>query len=811
LLLHLIPIIFTLFQLKNIDNSKLRICKPNFGEAPLSARRGAGGEATLHIKRLFIFIALTFTINTTLAQPNISTYNILWKTQSPNSSASMPCGGGDIGLNVWVENGDVLFYLSKSGTFDENNAMLKLGRVRIRLSGNPFNSNDFKQELRLQEGGIKITGGGAELNLWVDVFRPVVHADVQSKKAVTITAIYESWRYEDHLVTGTEFRTNSYKSKQSFPVTTCKDEIAFKDNTVIFYHRNRSDVQDIFNYTVTNEGMDSVKDKMYNPLANNTFGGILKGNGMKPVTIDSIGLYASTHFKSWAIKTPKPVRSQQIEIALHVAQSNSLDAWKSGLSSIVDEAAINKKTALAKTREWWQQYWKRSYIFIKGQDSFVSQNYQLFRYQLGCNAYGKWPTKFNGGLFTFDPVFVDTKYPYSPDFRLWGGGTMTAQNQRLVYWSMLKSGDFEMMKSQFDFYLNAQTNAELRSKLYWNHGGACFTEQLENFGLPNITEYSIKRPEGYDKGMEYNAWLEYQWETVFEFCMMMLETERYEGGNITDYIPFIESCLQFYDEHYRYLAKEMSAKTAGEKSAYVFYPSSAAETYKMAYNSTTVISAMKVILERLLQLPETYVGQIKKEKFIAMLSKLPPIPIQEINGSKTLAPAEAWSRIQNTEAPQLYPVFPWGIYGVGKPNLNVALNTWQLDSQVTKTRSHVGWRQHNIFAARLGLTAESKELTKAKFANSSLRFPTFWGPGFDWTPDHNWGGAAMIGLQEMLLQTDDKKIMLFPAWPNDWDVDFKLHAPYQTTVEGSLVNGKLINLKVRPETRLKDIVNMLVQ
>jgi hypothetical protein len=46
----------------------------------------------------------------------------------------MPCGGGDVGLNVWVENGDVLCYLSRSGTFDENNAMLKLGRLRLKLS-----------------------------------------------------------------------------------------------------------------------------------------------------------------------------------------------------------------------------------------------------------------------------------------------------------------------------------------------------------------------------------------------------------------------------------------------------------------------------------------------------------------------------------------------------------------------------------------------------------------------------------------------------------------------------------------------------
>ena len=63
----------------------------------------------------------------------------------------------------------------------------------------------------------------------------------------------------------------------------------------------------------------------------------------------------------------------------------------------------------------------------------------------------------------------------------------------------------------------------------------------------------------------------------------------------------------------------------------------------------------------------------------------------------------------------------------------------------------------------------------------------------------------MIGLQEMLLQTNGDKILLFPAWPREWDVHFKLHAPMQTTVEAELKAGKLINLKVTPESRRKDI------
>src|SRR5687768_2070435 len=93
-----------------------------------------------------------------LSQGQVDQYNVVWTTQSRNSGESMPCGGGDIGLNVWTENGEILIYLSRSGTFDENNAFLKLGRLRVKLSPNPFEGSDFRQELILNEGYVKISG-----------------------------------------------------------------------------------------------------------------------------------------------------------------------------------------------------------------------------------------------------------------------------------------------------------------------------------------------------------------------------------------------------------------------------------------------------------------------------------------------------------------------------------------------------------------------------------------------------------------------------------------------------------------------------
>jgi hypothetical protein len=765
-----------------------------------------------------LFMMLSFCFSAKTQPTEIDQCNVAWASQSKNSGESMPCGGGDIGLNVWVENDEIFCYMAKSGTFDENNGVLKLGRIRIKLSPNPFEGKTFTQELVLKDGHVKIIGTNgdlsSEVNFWVDVFRPVINVDIKSNKSVVATAAYESWRYRDRLSNGRENNANSYKWAPPMQVVTFKDSISFVGNDVLFFHRNKN-TPSAFDITVHQQGLENVKNQLFNPLENLTFGGLMRGKNMRPFKVDT-GKYVDTDFAAWQLQSKKASRQNQLSVYLHTEQSASLESWQNNLQKVIQEAAVNSKNAWQKTKEWWQQYWAKSYIFIQPEkpDSSAekwqaSTNYQLFRYMLGCNAFGKYPTKFNGGLFTVDPVFTDTSMHFTPDYRSWGGGTHTAQNQRLVYFPMLRSGDFEIMKPQFDFYLQMLKNAELRSKVYWGHEGACFAEQIDNFALPNYAEYGTKRPPNFDKGLEYNAWLEYEWDTVLEFCLMILETQQYADADIAIYIPMIESCLRFFDEHYQYLAKQRGAKTFDSDGKLVLFPGSAAETYKMAYNSTSTIAALKTVLQRLLMLPEAYLSATKKAHWDTMLNRIPDISFREFDGHKTISPAKLWQRINNVETPQLYPVFPWGIYGVGKPDLHIALNTYRHDIDAVKVRSHVGWKQDNIFAARLGLTSEAARLTLLKMKNSGRRFPAFWGPGYDWVPDHNWGGSGMIGMQEMLLQTDGKKILLFPAWPKDWDVHFKLYAPYNTTIEAELKAGKMTMLKVLPESRKADVEVML--
>ena len=694
----------------------------------------------------------------------------------------MPCGGGDIGMNVWVEDGDVLFYLSRSGCFDENNTLLKLGRFRVHLS-KPFALSSFRQQLVLKDGYVQVTDGQKWVQIWADVNKPVVHVEVSIEKELTdVDVTYESWRTHDREITHRERFQTSYKFSAPQGLTTKRDSIIAATDGLTFVHQNGE--QTIFDVTVTQQQMDAVKDRLYNPLKNLIFGGRLHGDQfvLKGTTQ---GRYASSDYQGWTYSSKRPAQRHAFTIALATKQGSFAD-WLSLLRET--ERQIQTKRDWKQTRDWWHQFWQRSYVEMK--EGTLARNYTLFRYMLGCNSRGGWPTKFNGGLFTFDPEYVEKapEYRLTPDYRNWGGGVHTSQNQRLVYWPMLKNGDFDMLCPQLDFYLRIYPNAEERSRLYWGHEGACITEQVENYGLPCYPEYGTKRPAGFDPGVERNAWLEYEWDTCLEFCMMALEAHRYSGMNIDRYLPMIRSCLRFFDEHYQYLANMRGAKRLDGNGKLVLYPGSGGETYKMAYNSTSTIAALRTVAEA--------IGDT------ALLGRLPDITIRD----GKIQPALHYERVNNTETMQLYPVFPWRMYGVGRPNLDIARNTYLNDSLAIQFRSHVGWKQDLIWAACLGLTDEARRLLELKMGDGPHRFPAFWGPGFDWSPDHNWGGSGMIGMQEMLMQEAGNKIYLFPAWPREWDVHFKLHASDNTIVEAELQGGKVVNVKVSPQSRQQDIV-----
>lgn len=768
-------------------------------------------------------------------------YSIKWYSPSKNASESMPLGNKDIGCNVWVENGDILVYFQRSGSFSENGEYLKLGRLRLSLTPNPFNEdNSFNQTLHLKEGYIELsakpkgTGSGDVVRIWVDRFTSSVQFDLKTVVPTQVKAAYESWRTEDKLLTDNNRGRFGCFTFEGYPgeVKKSKDVIEFVPEGVLFYHRNPKETLSP-NVMITQQGLDAYKDQIINKNSLLTMGGLLSGEGFEKEECGS-GTYYGTPFRSWSIRSISPKAKHHFQITTHIKQTEDVNEWKSELLQL-SKMAIDQKGNFKKNVKWWNNTWQQSWIvtdpYRKDSDERLWQmgrNYQLMRYQLLTNLNGEFPSKFNGGNFTVDPVFTDAKMVHDPDWRAWGGDIFTAQNQRLLYWPMLKSGDFDGMKSQFNLYEWGLAGASLKSQVHFGHDGALFCEYASASGLDFGAGWGWEDTSGYRKrgeeipfgfpvadatkgygqsvehGIMANECVSYHWESQVEYAYMMLEYHRFTGKPIDRYLPFIKKSLQFFDYHYQKREQMRTGKPLDANGKLVFFPSTSCESYRGATNPSDLIAGLNACIESLLSIGNHGLTPSEHTYFEEYKNRLPELSFGLKEGNRIALPAKSYLRYQNVECPQFYPLFPFNRYDIEDAEMQTFRNTWKYGT--FPKDMVISWHQDGIFFARMGMTEEALEYNKKKLADSPRRFPTFWGPGHDWTPDHNWGGSGMIGLQEMLLQTVKDKIHILPAWPAGKDVCFKLYAPHGTTVEVEYIDGKIRKLEVTPRERKKDIV-----
>lgn len=720
-------------------------------------------------------------------QKLLNHYNVIWNTPSRNSSGSMPLGNGDIGLNVWVEeSGDLLFYLSKTDAWSEIGRLLKLGRVRVRLEPNPLTtSTPFRQELKLREGEIEIVIGEDKeqvvLRLWVDANAPVVHLETQSKQPLQMRATLEIWRAQPRRIEGTEANSAYGMMKAPHPVMESADEVLpAQENRVAWMHRNETS---IWPETLQVQGLGDWMEKADDPLLHRTFGGLMRGEGL-------VAAHGST------LVSEQPQTGFHLTVFPFTAQTSSTQQWLRLLEEqIARVGSTPVEAARTAHRQWWKEFWERSYIFASGdaEAEIVTRGYTLQRFINACGGRGEFPIKFNGSIFTVDSDQPD--YPFDADYRLWGG-PYWFQNTRLTYWAMLAAGDTDLMRPFFQMYRDALPLALERTRRYFGHGGAFFAETMYFWGAFANDNYGWDRQDKHCSHID-NLYIRYYFQGGLELCAMMsafYAHTRDEEFLQSTLLPIAEAVLQFYDEHY-------PRDDAGQLH---IAPASSLEMWREIENPMPEIAGLQHVLDELLRLPEGVLTATQRDGWQRLRTELPPLPRREVEGTPVLAAAtELRGETHNMENPELYAVFPYRQFGVAQPELEVARETFRH----RLIQRSGGWHQDAVQAALLGLVDEARRDVAANFSTSheGSRFPAFWGPNYDWVPDQDHGNVAALALQAMLMQTADDKIHLLPAWPQEWNCEFKLHAPHRTTVQGSYRDGEFVELTVTPPERKRDM------
>ena len=742
-----------------------------------------------------------------------ASYRVVWTTPSQDSLDSMPLSGRrGAGANVWVQDGSLWFYLAHNGAYDEQGRLLKLGCVRLTPADFALGADGFRQELDPHTGTIRVEQNGFKATLWFAGETLIVESMSDPGRALEVS--FAAWRDREL----ENVRVDMMGARGSFT----PDRVRAGPDGISWFHRNADAPGDVVGMARA-QGIPA--DAVNDVTSRRLFGGALAVDGGISAPTEAAVRWQFWNGRAWTGRTAART-SHVLAIRLGGGLDADPESWIREAKALLQPAA--REAARGDEIGRWKEFWSRSHIVIDPQSAIrnpqseawlIGRNYALFRYMLACNRDGELPLLFNGGIFTTDnngrikgnnndelPTFEGE--PVTPDFRRWMGCRFMSQNQRWLGWPTLANGDADLLWPSLKFYRDRSVTAAARAKI---HGaeGVVYPEPLDVWGLCCVAP----RPDGLC-GADH---LTHHFSMMLEHAWMALQARDALGVSLAKDLAWIEGTVRFYDSFYRVQCKQRTGKEFDDDGRLVLYPTCGLEFAGGATDAIEVVSGLRRITAGLLALPD--LPAASRERLRRIQAALPELPVGNRQGRRSLLPAKKWERDYNKWEPiEMYAAWPYRLVGITRPEtLQLARDTWETvpGDRARLCKQDFSWMANVANMAALAWPEQAKKRAIWKMANTAApqaRFPAFFGPGHDWLPDHNWGGSGMTGIQEMLLAPEpgpNGKLNLFPAWPADWDVDFKLHAPGPTVVEAVLRGGKLESLKVTPESRTKDLVNWL--
>ena len=718
-------------------------------------------------------------------------FDISWRGLGEDENWSMPLGNGDVAANVWTEtNGDVLILISKTDSWSENAQLQKIGKVRVSLTPNPFvGKDDFTQSLSIATGVLTLKSGKNEVDVWIDANSPVVRVDSRTENPVKVKVTNELWRKNDYHLTQEQVNENVFNfwEWRSDP-----DGVDFLADTVLpstsdgtaWCHFNSSSR---YPKVLLQEHLGDLIGKYQDPLLHRCYGATVRGTGLASsddVTMESVSCS----------------KKNSIDVYVKTSFADSPQEWLSDLNKDIHKIEkISRSKARKAHINWWKNFWGRSWVYVNGDYSArqVYQGYTVNRYLTACAGRGEFPMKFNGSIFTVGHELPEGAVPstldHDPDFRDWGS-CYWHQNTRHMYYPLVASGDYDMLMPWLNLYTNSLPLATDKVREYFGHSGASYIETMHFWGLPNLMDFGWNNPDKYPQ----SRYMRYHTQGALEIVYQMLD--YYDNTLDKEYfasaiLPFSKAVMTYYNEHW----------SRGEDGKILFDPIQSIEVYQYdVVNATPDIAGLWSLVGRFRNIPAELLDTEMLELLTSLERDLPEIPMGTLkSGKRGILPALKYGRIDNGENPELYPVFPYRNYCLGKPGLDLARDTF--DARLFPFDNC--WGQDGMQAALLGITGVARNAAVHAFTTyGKQRFPWFWAKVADYSPDMDNGGTGSMTLQLMLMQAEGRTIRIIPAWPKEWNADFKLHAPYNTTIECSVRNGKVSQMKVTPESRKMDIV-----
>ncbi|SMD43654.1 hypothetical protein SAMN00777080_2260 [Aquiflexum balticum DSM 16537] len=374
----------------------------------------------------------------------LSKHDILYQTPAYEGFEGFPLGNGDMGGMIWNTDNGVEVQINKNDLFDqsheESRATLRGGaRLSIDFGAPGFDwiyLDEFDGRLSIQNAEVTLKAKTPfmenSVSSWVAPEKNVWSFQIKSKSS-------------DPLTDGTKIKVSLERwGSRAFPGW--------------YGYFSKETKSGLGNTQVKIEGNDLILEDSFEGLQFSVACRIL-GEETVPEVISKNRLESKSAGRS---------SDREITVIVSMVTSNESEHPSKSAIELLDD--FEKETVQREKeihQQWWEDFWAKSFVHLE--DDYIENIYYLRRYLMASSSRGKFPVVFNGGLWT-----------WNHDVRNWV--TPHHWNTQQQYWGLCAQNDCELMIPYLNTYFNLIPKAEEHAKLRGADNAILWAEAHDFFG-----------------------------------------------------------------------------------------------------------------------------------------------------------------------------------------------------------------------------------------------------------------------------------------------------------------------------------------
>lgn len=693
---------------------------------------------------------LLFSIGTISAQVN-RTYHLSFTQLATRWDEAMPLGNGQLGALIWGKNNQLRLSLDRADLWDERKAM-DLSKLNFKWVKEQVLNKNYAVVQKVGDEPYDQIPYPTKLPAAAIEFNIAPLGKVISNTLDIQTAI-NTIKFENGTIFNCYIHATEHKGVFSF--SNLKTDQIIPELIVHNYSNNNQGTND---NSHAGEGLQKL--------------GYAKGKVTQ--TANSISYVQPTaEGKFYEVKIVwKKMSNTRIVGAWTI--SNTKKAVLPAIATLDQE-----RDALASHLNWWKNYWSKSNIILP--DSLIEKQYQLEMYKLGCVARKGAPA------ITLQAVWTADNGSLPP----WKGDFHNDLNTQLSYWPTYTANHLAEGATFTDWLWKIRDRNLAYTKQYFGVSG---------LNVPGVVTLNGDPMGGwiqYSLSPTVSAWTaqHFYWQWKYAMDQKFLKTRAY---------PYIHEAAT-YLENITYLEKGVRKLPLSSSPE---YNDNSINAWYLNWSNFD-LSLAKFLFKAAAEVSAANKQSKESLHWLTLLKQLPDYEVNETGF--TIAPQQNLNE-SHRHMSQYMAIYPLALLDVNLPKDGVKIKNSLKRIEEKGTKAWTGYS----FSWMASLYARAYEAEKAVkqlqiFASNFCSPNSFHLNGdqkggqysnFTYRPFTLEGNFAFAqGVQELLVQSRNGYIQVFPAVPKTWkDVSFtNLRTEGAFLVSANKENGVPSQVKVYAE------------